>query len=238
MSDSIPQKRCNVCKEYYPRTEDYFNKRRASIDGLAHRCRECDKMKGRERAKIHSIEAIARSKAWYEDHKEYAKEWFANYYQENKPKKRQQAKEWREKNRDYDREQHRLWVLAHPERRREIANDYGRSEKGRLARIRRRARERNLPDTFTANQWAYALIYFNEKCCVCGSDKIIHADHWIPLVSPICPGTIASNIVPLCQHCNSSKSKRMPEEWLKRKYPEMVSDVLMRVQEYFESIVD
>lgn len=112
---------------------------------------------------------------------------------------------------------------------------------------RRLARKRALPDNFTVEQWNAALIYFGHACAVCGRSFIdkddsyaAAADHWIPLSSPLCPGTIATNIVPLCHGvggCNNSKRNHIAEEWLFRIYDETRARIILaRVERYFDSL--
>ncbi len=83
------------------------------------------------------------------------------------------------------------------------------------------ARKHSLPNTFTADDWQRALEYWEHKCAVCGRPRglwhTLAKDHWLPLTSPDCPGTVATNILPLCHGeggCNNSKSKKDPESWL------------------------
>jgi hypothetical protein len=83
-------------------------------------------------------------------------------------------------------------------------------------------RGHDLPYDFRESDWHYALDYWSGRCAVCGIDpnydKIILArDHWYPLSRPFCPGTIPSNIVPLCHGdygCNNQKSNLDPHTWL------------------------
>ena len=110
--------------------------------------------------------------------------------------------------------------------------------------VRRRARKHNLPDTFTEQEWIDCLEYFNHCCAVCGNqlrdlfgDTVPHADHWIPLASNECTGTIASNMVCLCNHCNWSKNAIMPQEWLSRHYTKkQAQQILERIETYFVKI--
>jgi hypothetical protein len=108
---------------------------------------------------------------------------------------------------------------------------------------RRAARKRGLPDTLRGQDWNRALMYFNHTCAVCskpirGLFHTVAADHWIPITSPVCPGTVATNIVPLCQGqdgCNNSKSNRDPREWLIGKYGSPKGkQILKRIEDYFE----
>ena len=45
-------------------------------------------------------------------------------------------------------------------------------------------------------------------------------DHWIPLADAACPGTVAWNILPLCDGltgCNNQKGAKNPKTWLYEK---------------------
>lgn len=65
-------------------------------------------------------------------------------------------------------------------------------------------------------------------------------DHWIPVNSPDCPGTVATNMVPLCQGkngCNNSKADRNPEDFLvsalgKRKASKKIEEI----NRYFRAV--
>jgi predicted HNH restriction endonuclease len=106
----------------------------------------------------------------------------------------------------------------------------------------RQARKRSLSNTFTPTQWQQALDYFNGCCAVCGNqlkdlfgEVTVHADHWIPLTSSECPGTIATNMICLCNKCNLSKHNTMPVVWLRRRYSERKArQIEKRIAEYFE----
>jgi hypothetical protein len=84
------------------------------------------------------------------------------------------------------------------------------------------ARKRRLPNTFTAQDKRRALEYWGHRCAVCqrpaGLWHTIAVDHWIPLASPDCPGTVRTNMVPLCHGtdgCNNRKYAKMPSVWLR-----------------------
>lgn len=117
---------------------------------------------------------------------------------------------------------------------------------------RRRARKRSLPCGFTSRDWRTALDYFNHRCAACGEPAglwtTLAMDHWIPIASPDCPGTIPSNIVPLCHPkkgmpvgenapCNLSKHNKLPDVWLKKRFGQKkAKEILERVHKYFEWI--
>ncbi len=85
-------------------------------------------------------------------------------------------------------------------------------------------RKRSLPHTFSQEDWERALEYWGYRCAVCGRPRglwhTLAADHWLPLTHPDCPGTVPTNIVPLCHGeggCNNSKGKKMPDVWLEER---------------------
>jgi hypothetical protein len=116
-----------------------------------------------------------------------------------------------------------------------------------LSQTRRRARVLNLPDTFMIDDWRYALEYFNGCCAVCGrqlndlfGEHYAAADHWIPISSPNCPGTIPENMVPLCHGvdgCNNAKSATEPYEWLIRRFGKRkAGQINTRIQAFFATV--
>ena len=99
-----------------------------------------------------------------------------------------------------------------------------------LIKHRYRARKLQLPDTWTKEQLAFMLNYWKHACAVCGNPKglfwTLAHDHWIPISSPDCPGTIATNMIPLCHGdggCNNSKQDADPHTWLLRRFEDKKS---------------
>jgi predicted RNA-binding Zn-ribbon protein involved in translation (DUF1610 family) len=85
-------------------------------------------------------------------------------------------------------------------------------------------RKQSLPRAYTAHDWERTLNYWDHCCAVCerprGLWHTLAQDHWIPLTSPNCPGTVTWNILPLCHGddgCNNSKGKKDPAVWLQSK---------------------
>lgn len=107
----------------------------------------------------------------------------------------------------------------------------------------RKARISALPYSFAPDNERAALEYFGNACAVCGRPaglfhKIVF-DHWIPLSSPDCPGTVPGNMIPLCHGldgCNNRKHGKEPVEWLRSTFPAEAARILARVEEYFASI--
>lgn len=103
-----------------------------------------------------------------------------------------------------------------------------------------RARKRRLPNTFTAQDRRRALDYWHGRCAVCGRPPglwhTIATDHWIPLSSAACPGTVRTNMVPLCHGtdgCNNQKYAKMPEVWLHEKLGKHRAKRKLEEIEYF-----
>lgn len=237
MSESEVQA-CSKCgveqpldKTYYP-----FDKRRSA---WAKECRLCLRERGKQ---------------WRREHPTYLKEYKGVYkekyperlaesrrrYNANRPKPirvpkartprprkpieyyRQKAREYEASHKEARKEKNKRWRAANPEKVKQFqARD---AEANKLRHQKRRARQKSLPDTFTAQEWRFALEYFNHSCAVCGRQlrdlfgtHTAAMDHWIPLSDPQCPGTMATNIVPLChgqQSCNTQKYRQKPEVFL------------------------
>jgi hypothetical protein len=138
-----------------------------------------------------------------------------------------QAKKRRAADPEYDR----AWNKAHPEIR-------------RVRQARRRARQYNLPDTFTHTDRAFMLQYWGFACVACGNQEglwhTLADDHWIPLASPGCPGTVAENMLPLCHGpngCNNSKGRKKPSIWLSLRFSRaQAKRILIAVDTYFALI--
>lgn len=103
---------------------------------------------------------------------------------------------------------HQAWTKAHPE----TANAHNR---------KRKTVKRGLPSTLTHDEETFCRQYFHYACALCGNEEgfqwTIAMDHWIPLTSPDCPGTIATNMIPLCHGrggCNNKKGRKDPRQWL------------------------
>ena len=213
----IPMRKCSVCGEEFPRTKEYFNQQTSSKDGLRNYCKKCH------------VTSVAK---WNKEHPERVRE-----------NSRKKTATYRAKNRDKVLAGTRDWRARNPNKIKEYRDNH------RPAFViytqTRRARKRSLPDTFTLKDWEFALNYFNHCCAVCGNqlNGLFHtaaADHWIPLSSPDCPGTVPTNIIPLCHGvngCNNSKAYHHPEDWLVKRYGKRkAKPILKRIHDYFASI--
>lgn len=98
---------------------------------------------------------------------------------------------------------------------------------------KRSKRDRGLPSTFNTRDWETAQVYFGFKCAFCGEKSELHADHFIPLASDSCPGTIPTNMIPLCPKCNCAKHDSDPVEYLRSRYSYKVTKRIIRDIEQF-----
>lgn len=201
--------------------------------------------------------ALAYHKRWREKNREYDLAKKREWYQQNRDQNLANSRAWRAQNREYMREYDRQYRLAHLDeisarqqdwtrrnrarinaQRRQRYNAIHEVKEGRrLSNVRREARKRGLPDAFSRKDWRFALAWFEGRCVVCGSTEDLHADHWRPLNSDHCPGTVPGNMVPLCRSCNFSKQDSDPGEWLRWKVGiDRAVEILERVQLYFQQV--
>jgi 5-methylcytosine-specific restriction endonuclease McrA len=75
-------------------------------------------------------------------------------------------------------------------------------------RFRRRSKMSDLLCDLTAQQWEEILIRFKHRCAYCGQPGDLTQDHVIPVSKG--GHHTASNIVPACGPCNSSKNASAP----------------------------
>lgn len=213
-NDTTPTKICYKCGQEYPATTEFFHANKTKTDGLTGRCKPC---------------ARAYQHEHYQANREKRQEQIRAYTQANQEKTREYRQQYYQVNREKVNEKHRAYYQVN-------------REASRVRLVRRRARKRSLLDTFTLEQWRTCLEYFHHTCAVCGSQLRDlfgniepHADHWIPLSSDECPGTVADNMVCLCSECNRSKFAKPPEQWLIEKFGKRKAlQILERVNAYFE----
>lgn len=247
MSDLLRQ--CSKCRREWPATSEFFSVR--SNGNLRKDCRQC----ARDRANAWRSENVdlakTNQKAYYAKNSEKVKANVRQYNKENKEKIKERNRVYREKNadrlkekREMDKERRRewfrAWYMKHRDRgklRREYTRKWTQTN-----RHKKRALKLSLPASFTTAQWDRCLDYFNHCCAACGRPvygllHTAHADHWIPLSDPNCPGTIATNMIVLCgglDGCNQSKHARPAAEWLESKFGKRkAKQVLKRVSTYF-----
>jgi hypothetical protein len=262
MNDSIaPSKICKRCEQTLPATSEYFCKDKSRKDGLCSNCKKCNTAKVREwreanPEKAHENRrayydanretALERSRAWAEANPERTRERKREWQQNNAERARETQRAWAQENLELVRERSRIWGKANPERARKNSTKWRKAnpEYNRIKSSRRRAKKKSLLDTFTIQEWFACLEYFHHCCAACGcqlrdlfGEIEANADHWIPIASPDCLGTVKENMICLCNRCNSSKSAKDPEQWLTERFgKKKAKEILKRVKDYFESI--
>lgn len=213
--NSIPQKKCTKCGNFFPASNEYFNKEPHAKDGLCGQCKACF----REHRRIR-----------YAEHPEKQREYNQRYYKEHLEKERQRCQLYREQHLE----------AARVRQQRYRANNI---EKERSYSRRRRARKLNLPATFTLDHERLGLEYFSGRCAVCNRQlkdlfgtHTVHWDHWIPLTKG--GGTTPDNMLPLCGGqggCNQSKGAKLPEKWLLKQFGKRkAAEILAKIEAYFE----
>jgi 5-methylcytosine-specific restriction endonuclease McrA len=260
-------KRCSQCDEWKFPTKRYFVwSREKGLRPWCRACQSKRALKQRqkhpqkikERARRYYQQNTERvhekSRSYRQQNPEKLREYGRSYRQQNPEKLREYRRDWEQRNPDKVKARYRRYYQENLERMREKSRqryqenpDKGReiARKHRLANLdidriakqRRRARKRSLPDAFTVDNWLRTVECWQGRCAYCGeSDGPLDADHFIPLSSPDCPGTIPANIVPACRSCNSSKHSTDPLEWLTRRFGEEYAQAkYAEILTYFES---
>jgi hypothetical protein len=124
------------------------------------------------------------------------------YYEINRKKTAEDARNWQENNRERYTETARKWRKKNLDKR-------------ALNHQRRRARKAALPDDFTTEQMTETLAYFNGGCALTGATENIHWDHVVPLSTGF-GGTTYGNMIPLRGDLNVSKSDGNIFDWFDR----------------------
>lgn len=214
-----------------PATEEAFglHKTRGKLRSECKACRKEDKRR------------------YLAEHAEEHREYNRRHYMNNRDRYRERSRQRRLENCDEIRERKRRYRAENTQKRHAYDREWRTKNRGKrvVSEQRRRARKYELPDTFTIADWHTALDYFNGCCAVCGRQLYdlfgtlaANADHWIPMSSPKCPGTVAINIIPLCggdNGCNQSKSDKEPNLWLVERFGKRrAREILKRIEAYFE----
>lgn len=235
-------KTCSKCGNVYPATTEYFCRHKSNKDGLNYWCKACVAEYTHQYKQANRDKLVEKNREYYLANRDKISEKLREYYQANPDKKRESTRKYNQINSKKKRESQYRYKQENRDKIRDKNREYSQAnpDRNRIRQSRRRARKQALPATFTHEQWLTCLKYFNYTCAVCGTefgDSTPHADHWIPLNSDKCTGTIASNMVCLCGNCNWSKHDKMPDVWLKQKYDiQETSEILQRVDAYFQFI--
>lgn len=181
----------------------------------------------------------ARHDAWAAKHPDHAKASHVRYYYKNVAARRANAKAWRDRNRERNLATKAKWRAANSDRSKAVAAVYRAKNqpKMRAKEERRRALKYGKPFVWSKTDQADALAHFGGACAACCIPVVksvnLHWDHWVPLIAEDSPGTVPSNMVPLCAKCNSSKEAIRPADWAVRRFGQVVGcEVLRRVENF------
>lgn len=170
-----------------------------------------------------------RRRRWCRDNFEKLQEYKHNWHKLNAEKVCERSRQWRKDNPERLREQGRKWRKANPVNVRINTRRYRQSNPGknqenlrRRATWRRAARRAALhPVTRAQIDARFAL--WNNRCAFCGVDASHERNHdrqrlTVEHVLALTKGGLdeASNIIPACSACNSSKNNSPVEDWYRR----------------------
>lgn len=207
----LSHKICPRCHQNFPSTPAYFHQDKYSKSGLTSFCKHCRRSYATTQKDQRRLSS-RKHRCLYPERYRLA------------------VKKWRDIHKEVNNARARAYRALYPARLKESQRRYAQAhpEKMRIKNHRQRARTLALPVAYTEAMWQAACAYFHYACAVCGREEgffwTLAQDHWIPLSDSSCPGTVATNIVPLCHplsgsyaSCNTTKHKQEPLLWLTQK---------------------
>jgi hypothetical protein len=245
-----PLKRCSTCGKEYPAMHEWFYVNRRSKDGLTAQCILC----GRKRSKARYRAAHPEVKQGFPIRGLNKAIYNRVYYEENREKLKAQTRQYRINNAEHIRINRPRWKSSQNSEAKRKYNRQWREKNldryrasARRVQHRRRARIKNQPSIFTAEDEYRMMHYWNHSCAVCGRTADLFtdivADHWIAIEKS--GGSTSANLVPLCHtkpggatglvSCNQSKGDKDPAEWLEQCFGKRRTHAIrLRVADYFE----
>lgn len=236
---------CVKCGQQKPANDTFFHKCPTTKDKLRSKCKACTS-EDKKAYRAENADFIKESRRRYteanhEDILRRKREWHARNREINAAKR----KIYYARNRDYLIAYQRQHKQKNPNYVKKLYVRYSSTGAPRVSHNNHRAKKLSLPATLTLKQWKDTLDYFKGCCAVCGRPSgfwhTLAQDHWIPISSPNCPGTVAANMIPLCHGdggCNNSKKDKLPIEWLIGKFGKRKGmQIFNRIQAYLETLV-
>jgi len=218
-------KRCSKCGSEYPATSDYFSPDKQGTYGVTGQCKTCRR---------------ENTQKWRDENPGKVEDYNKSYYAEHKEQENARSKQFHIRNSERVNKRHRDRYEENPENSRGATQRWRKKYpiKHALQSHRRRTRLENLPNTLTEAEWKNAVAHWDGCCAYCATKPDnLTLDHFIPSNSKLCPGTVASNIVPACFPCNASKGDRSARHWLKVKFGEERAKLAIEmIETYFESL--
>ncbi len=258
---------CNKCGCEYIAKPEFFTRRKKSRSGLAGICKKCEQQRQRDYmtgkdASIYNKRMVNKYIDANENSDPYANEALKLCNDCNKEKElicfsrnRTRPDGLKSICKDCSKIRRENYKRRFPEKdklqQKKAATQWRKENPDKVTNSfhRRRAREKNLPNALTVDEWEYALSYFNGCCAVCERQlndlfgtHYASQDHWIPISydGKDNPGHVVGNVVPLCHGlggCNNHKSAKMPDVWLTETYGKRkANEILARIQAYFDHV--
>ena len=105
-------KECNKCKQVL--ALDMFNKDKTRQDGLANRCKQCQKLDNKQWHSNNSEWQKQYLKQWNKENSKHIKQHHKQYYQENIEQYKQSHKQWYQDNPEYMKQYSKQYHLQLP----------------------------------------------------------------------------------------------------------------------------
>ena len=150
------------------------------------------------------------------------REYNRKYYYENRERLLKYQKKWESENRESCNKNQKKYREKNPElqtewrkKNPEYSNNWAKTEKGKANNQRgaakRQAREKNIINTLTAEEWIDILKEYKFRCAYCGKEFTLFDRETHDHVIPISKGgdNTKGNIVPACKSCNSKKHDKL-----------------------------
>lgn len=193
-------KQCSKCKEWFPRTSEYFFRHKRMNDGLQAWCKTCLSRSKRQWEKENPAKVSATKKKTRSKYKSHIQEYNRAYHQRRRSELVARMAKRRDADRASYREYHQRWRSNH-------------GESVRVTHHKRRVHIGNSDKHFTKED--VKLQYRSQKglCWWCGQKlgKKWDVDHRIPLDKG--GSNSAGNIVIAHPRCNQSKGSKFSWEW-------------------------
>jgi len=202
-SDSIPTKVCTKCGVEYPATLEFFYAKKSCKYGVNSYCKRCSVRVSIDNSRKNTEQARARRQRWTEKHPDKDRESKRLYYEKHRQEVIDKASDKQQHDKQWTANRNRKWKKDNPLKVLAMAH-------------KRRALEMKAEGCFTAEDIRKIRKLQRERCYWCGNVLLddVHIDHRVPLSrgGSNAPG----NLVIACQHCNLSKSDKLPHEWCGR----------------------
>lgn len=208
---------CSKCGGEFPATIEFFNKNKASKDGLRPNCKMCTKIYNTQYTIDNKEELKIRYKEYREENRETCRENNRKYYSVHKDdvEFKQNNSERAKNNRSIGLKSERKYRDNNREKYRGFKRDWYRRnpEKSKEYEKRRRATKYGLNEHHNEEDIQSLYEEQLEKCYYCGEDLLTkyHVEHKTPLSRE---GTdTKENIYLSCPTCNWRKGSKTEEEF-------------------------